>query len=87
MYTGGSPSARGGRLNVSPQPRVKYTDASGRVNASSAVRIVVFPAPGGSAARMIEAPRSIPSHSSAVTRGVIVPARMISVIDIASGWL
>ncbi len=57
------------------------------VNASSAVRIVVLPAPGGSAARMIERPRSIASQSIAATRGGIVPARKICVIESGSGWL
>ena len=66
---------------------MKYTDASGGAKASSAVRIVVLPAPGGSAARIIGAPRSIASERIAATRTGIVSARRICVIDIASGWL
>ena len=66
---------------------MKYTDASGFVKASSAVRIVVLPAPGGSAAKMIERPRSITSQKMAPRRGGKVPARMICVIESACGWL
>jgi len=36
---------------------------------------------------MIDAPRSIASQSSAAMRGVIVPERMMSVIESGWGWL
>jgi hypothetical protein len=64
---------------------VKYTAVSGRVKESSALTVVVLPEFGGSAATIIDAPRSIATQKSAATRESMFPAAMSSVIDIGVG--
>src|SRR3990170_6271374 len=48
--------------------------------------MVVLPAPGGSAAKANEAPRSRPSQKAAASRGGMVPAWRTWVIESGSGW-
>ena len=49
------------------------------------MRVVVLPEDGGSAAMMIDAPRSIPIQNMAAMPGDMFPAARISVIDIGVG--
>ena len=58
---------------------------SGRVKESRALTVVVFPEWGGSAATIIDAPRSIATQKSAATRESMLPAAISSVIDIGIG--